>query len=65
MTSRTRGQTDPPLKVSHLYLALVQEHVILNEAAGFLPTTLQSVQVEEVGGAVVQVETNPRTPVVP
>lgn len=48
----------------HLNLLMVEEHTVLYKAAGFLPATLQSVEVEEVQRAVIQVDLNPRTPVV-
>lgn len=54
--------SDP--QVPHLYLVSVEENTVLYEAVGFLPAALQSVEVEVIQRAVIQADSNPRTPVV-
>lgn len=52
------------LTVCHLYLLLVQEDAVLDEACRLLPAALQLVQVEVIERAVRQPGPDPRAPVV-
>lgn len=50
--------------MSHLYVVAIQEDAVVHEAGGPLPAALQSAQVEEMNGAVLQADSNPLTAVI-